>query len=104
MFIISSAATDIVGSFEDNELIHTCLSQDVTVETLHSWFAQSALHHAVATDTEIQYTVWSLCIQGIREEIGPSVLMVGGTSTAIGDRVSENCHYRGSLIGLHING
>ena len=30
--------------------------------------------------------------------------MVGGTSTAIGNRVSEDSHHRGSLIGLHING
>ena len=104
MFIISSAATDIVGSFEDDEFIHTSLSQNVTVETLHGRFAQSAFHYAVATDTKIQYTVWLLCIQGIREEIGPSVLMVSGTSTAISDRVSEDSHHRSSLIGLHING
>lgn len=103
MLIISAAAADVVGSLKDDELIHACLSQDVTVETLHGWFAQSALHHAVAADTEIQHTVWLLCIQGIREEIGPTVLMVGSTSTAIGDRVSEDSHHRGSLIGLHIN-
>ena len=104
MFIISSAATDIVGSFEDDELIYTRLSQDITVETLHGWFAQSALHHAVAADTEIQHTVWFLCIQGIREEISPTILMVSSASTAIGNRVSEDSYHRGSLIGLHING
>ena len=41
MLIISAAATDIVGSLEDDEFIYTCLSQDITVETFHGWFAQS---------------------------------------------------------------
>ena len=104
MLIISAAATDIVGSLEDDEFIHTCLPQDITVETLHGRFAQSALYHTVATDSEIQHAIWFLCIQGIREEIGPAVLMVSSTSTAIGNRVSEDSYHRGSLIGLHING
>lgn len=32
MLIISAAATDIVGSLEDDEFIYTCLSQDITVK------------------------------------------------------------------------
>ena len=104
MLIISAAATDIIGSLEDDEFIHTCLPQDITVETLHGRFAQSALYHTVATDSEIQHAIWFLCIQGIREEIGPAVLMVSSTSTAIGNRVSEDSNHRSSLIGLHING
>lgn len=39
MLIISAAATDIVGSLEDDEFIYTCLSQDITVNV--SWLVRS---------------------------------------------------------------
>ena len=52
----------VLTSVSYTHLIHTCLPQDITVETLHGRFAQSALYHTVATASEIQHAIWFLSL------------------------------------------
>ena len=55
LFIVATAAADVVGTFEDDELRDIWLGENVAVEALERRFAQSAAHDTVATDAQVEH-------------------------------------------------
>ena len=86
------AASDIVDALEDDQRGDPLLTEDVAVEPLQGRLAQSAPHHAVAADAEVEHSVFLTigCCQRLGHDVGPAVLQVGGRPTPVGDGVADD--------------
>ena len=80
---------DVVGSLKEDEAGGMVLAKNVAVEALQGRLAQSAFHHAVAPDAEVEHAYGLLSVERRCQKVGPTVLLVGGAAPSVGDGVAQ---------------
>ena len=101
-FLRIACAADVIDAFKNDERGDALLSKDVAVKTFQCGFAQSTLDDAVAADAEVEDA--HLAAETFGEEVGPTVLHIGGRAASICDAVAEAGDYGSFCIGFHLDG
>ncbi len=78
---------DVVDTFKNHHCSEAVLAEDVAVIAFHGRFAQSSVNHAIATDSKIKHSHFS--IESLSENVGPAVLPVGSSTATVGNRIAD---------------
>ena len=89
------STSQVVHGFKQYDPLHAFLTQQVALISVHGSRPQTSAEHTVATDAHVEHRYMTRRFvgqQSARKHIGPAVLLVGGRTTPVGNRIAQNGH------------